>query len=120
MVALPDSGPLGALKRVFVVETEAEKARRINKEAYDECLKVFERHGLDPMGAAAVALMVATGIVAAMPGVSERRGSVVNALTSEFRARLQKYLPRSHAEELLAQGDSAPPTTAPASTSSGS
>lgn len=113
MVALPDTGALGALKRVFVVETPAEKERRINKETYDKVLKVLDESGLDPMGAAAVALMVATGVMAVVPGISERRGSVINALTSDLRVRLQRYLPRSSADEQAVRGDSAPPSVAP-------
>ena len=43
---------------------------------------------------AAVALNVATSIVAKMPGARENRGKVINAMTTEFRKRLQAYLPR--------------------------
>lgn len=49
--------------------------------------------GLTPDKKAAVAMVAAVLLVGDMPGITAKRGKVVNVMTAEFRRMLQSYLP---------------------------
>lgn len=78
------------------MNTDANIAFQMRKEmqALEEVRASLQRSTLTPEQQAAVALNAATSIVRDMPGVRENRGRVINAMTAEFRKRLQMYLPR--------------------------
>lgn len=54
---------------------------------------LLKQSGLSAEAQTAVALNAAVSLVRDVPGVAGKRGEVINAMTTEFRKRLQLYLP---------------------------
>lgn len=55
---------------------------------------ILKQSPLTPEQQAAVALNASVMAVARTEGAVKSRGSLINAMTKEYRERLQKYLPR--------------------------
>lgn len=60
---------------------------------------LLKQSGLSAEAQTAVALNAAVALVAEVPGVAGQRGKVINAMTEEFRKRLQLYLPLNAAND---------------------